>query len=108
MLSTPVSSAPWIAPAASPALCMSTAEGTVPHGFLTPAADHIRPFAYRRRRRLALLTRYSVGDLPENLLNTRLNCERDWNPTANAISLMRRSPFRSKSHAVVKRMRATY
>src|SRR5262245_48676349 len=52
--------------------------------------------------------RYCVGDLAENFLNTRLNCERDWNPAANAISLMRRLPFRSRSHAVAKRVRATY
>ena len=38
-LSDPVCSAPWIAPAAPPSLCISITDGTVPHKFFTPLAD---------------------------------------------------------------------
>ena len=44
---------------------------------------------------------------PESFLNTRLNCESDWNPTAKAISLMRRREFRRRSHAFLNRACAT-
>ena len=40
LLSAPVWSAPWIAPAAPPSLCISMIDGTVPHKFFTPFADH--------------------------------------------------------------------
>src|SRR5439155_2902972 len=51
---------------------------------------------------------YRLGDLPASFLNTRLNCDSDWNPTAKAISLMRRFAFPKSSHAFLKRMRAMY
>src|SRR5437868_12309605 len=40
--------------------------------------------------RFACAARNSVGDCPVSFLKTRLNWERDWKPTANAISLTRR------------------
>src|SRR4029078_8193547 len=38
--SDPVWSAPWMAPAAPPSLCISVTEGTVPQTFRSPSADH--------------------------------------------------------------------
>ena len=43
--SEPVCSAPWIAPAAPPSLCISITSGTVPHRFLTPCADQASAYS---------------------------------------------------------------
>ncbi len=51
--------------------------------------------------------RKAVGDLPVTFLNERLNCESDWNPTSNAISLIRRFGFCRRLRAFSIRVRAT-
>ena len=49
--SDPAWSAPWIAPAAPPSLCISITEGIVPQMFVFDSDDHwSAPLAHRRRR----------------------------------------------------------
>jgi len=40
VVSDPVCSAPWTAPAAPPSLCISITSGMVPQTFFFPSADH--------------------------------------------------------------------
>src|SRR5512146_977259 len=40
VVSAPACRAPWTAPAAPPSDCISDTEGTVPHTFFWPLADH--------------------------------------------------------------------
>ena len=40
VVSAPVCSAPWAAPAAPPSLCISMTTGTLPQMFLTPSEAH--------------------------------------------------------------------
>src|ERR1700741_1536332 len=83
----------------------SEISGVISAGLRTKGNSHAQ--LQRRFLRRKCVARYSVGDLPDSLWKTRLNCESDWKPAANAISLIRRLEFSRRSRAVSNRARAT-
>src|SRR5271165_5346864 len=54
------------------------------------------PLSSNYLRVLAIAARYCLGDCPSIRRKLRLNCDKDWNPTSNATSLIRKCGFWSR------------